>query len=136
MSIARNPDDVDDGIVSALNIRVHLDGSLCVEGEIGNKSLALGMIDEAAAAIKSHHAKSRFQDMPVIIDVDAEPDSVIAFIELKFRKNGSLSTGGTIYNLPYALAILSNAAQSVRDYHNRLEAGRSILTPSYDVTLH
>ena len=66
---------------------------------------------------------------------EAYDDDVIAEIQIKVRRNGSMSTGGAINNLEYALAMLENAKDAVRQYHGRMASGQKLITPSYDVSL-
>lgn len=46
-------------------------------------------------------------------------DAVIAKIEICVRRNGSMSTAGTIENEAYALAILDHAKDAIRSHHKR-----------------
>lgn len=62
-------------------------------------------------------------------------DDVIAEIQIKIRRNGSMSTSGAINNLNYALAMLDNAKDAVRQYHGRMAAGSKIIVPSKDVSV-
>jgi len=57
-------------------------------------------------------------------------DAVVARLEICCRRNGSLSVGGDISNLPYALAILDNAKDALRNHHSR----RPVVIPGKDTS--
>ena len=70
--------------------------------------------------------------MPIARDPDALfDDAPVARIEITARRSGALSVGGDINDLAYALALLANAADAVRNHHSR----RPILIPARDVAL-
>lgn len=58
-------------------------------------------------------------------------DAPIAKIEIVCRRNGALSVGGDIGDLNYALAILDNAKDALRNHHCR----RPVVIPARDVGL-
>lgn len=73
-------------------------------------------------------------------DIAKDPDNifdddVIAEIQIKVRRNGSMSTGGDINNLAYAISMLDNAKDAVRQHHARMASGAKIIIPSKDVGL-
>ena len=51
---------------------------------------------------------------------DLYGDEVTEVIEIKVRRNGSMSVAGCINNLQYALAMLDNAKDAVRRHHLRM----------------
>lgn len=61
---------------------------------------------------------------------DLYDDAPIARIEITCRRNGALSVGGDINNLEYALAILDNAKDALRNHHSR----RPIVVPGKDTS--
>lgn len=63
---------------------------------------------------------------------DAYGDEVIAAIEIKWRRNGAMSTGGCIGNKEMALAMLDAARDAVIAHHKRIENGRGVLIPGKD----
>lgn len=68
------------------------------------------------------------------LDPDAlYDDAPIARLEILARRNGSLSVGGDISDLNYALALLDNAKDALRNHH--LRRGAQLITPSSDVSL-
>ena len=73
-------------------------------------------------------------------DIAKDPDNsydddVIAEIQIKVRRNGTMSTGGAINNLEYALAMLDNAKDAVRRHHGRMASGQRVIVPPQDVSL-
>jgi hypothetical protein len=65
-------------------------------------------------------------------DPDAlHDDAPIARLEIVARRNGALSVGGDIGDLSYALALLGNAADALRNHHAR----RALIVPARDVSL-
>jgi hypothetical protein len=60
-------------------------------------------------------------------------DAPIARIEITCRRDGALSVAGSIEHQEYALAILANAADAIRNYHTRRRA--QIIVPARDVSL-
>jgi len=64
---------------------------------------------------------------------DLHGDTKVAVIEVAIRRNGAMSVAGAINDLPMALAMLDQAKDTVRNHHMRINAGKQIITPSYDV---
>ena len=58
-------------------------------------------------------------------------DAPVARLEIVCRRDGSLSVAGSISNLKYALAMLDNAKDAVRNHHAR----RPIIIPRKDTSL-
>ena len=58
-------------------------------------------------------------------------DAPIARLEIVCRRNGALSVGGDINNLAYALAMLDNARDALRNHHAR----RPIIIPGKDTSI-
>jgi hypothetical protein len=61
-------------------------------------------------------------------------DDVVAVLELKVRRNGAMSVAGCINEEAYALAMLDNARDTIKRHNtqNKLNAGASLIIPSYD----
>jgi len=57
-------------------------------------------------------------------------DDAVARLEIVCRRNGALSVGGDIGNLHYALAILDNAKDALRNHHSR----RPVVIPGKDTS--
>jgi hypothetical protein len=69
-------------------------------------------------------------------DIDAlYDDGVFAKIEITVRRNGAMSTAGSIEDLNYALAILDHAKDAVRQYHARKRPMDGIIVPAKDTDL-
>lgn len=67
---------------------------------------------------------------------DLYGDAPIARIEITVRRNGAMSTAGSIEDLPYALAMLDNARDAIKSYHARKHAnGNGIIIPANDIGL-
>lgn len=60
-------------------------------------------------------------------------DAPVARIELTVRRSGAMSVAGTIDNQAYALAMLANAADAIRNYHTRKKS--QLIIPGNDVSL-
>ena len=67
---------------------------------------------------------------------DLHGDAPVAVLEIKVRRNGAMSVAGCIGDLPYALAMLDAAKDSVRNYHarRRIENG-GLVIPAKDTGL-
>lgn len=63
---------------------------------------------------------------------DLHGDTIVAYIKVSIRRNGSMSTEGSINDLPFALAMLDHAKDAVRQHHARLNSGKVLITPPYD----
>ena len=59
-------------------------------------------------------------------------DEVVCEIQIKVRRNGSMSVGGAINNKAYALAMLDAAKDSVIQHHNRIASGSRVIIPLAD----
>ena len=66
---------------------------------------------------------------------DLYGDAPIAQIHILVRRNGSMSTGGDIGDLHYALAMLDHAKDAVRQYHSRMTSGKHAYVPALDIEL-
>ncbi len=60
------------------------------------------------------------------------PDHVEAFITVKVHSNGALSVEGAIHEKMWAIAVLQNAIDALRNYRTP-KSGLSV--PSHDVDL-
>jgi hypothetical protein len=70
--------------------------------------------------------------MPHSRDIDnLYDDAPVSRLEIVCRRNGALSVAGSIDNLEYALAMLDNAKDALRNHHSR----RAIVIPANDVAL-
>ena len=58
-------------------------------------------------------------------------DDAVARLEIVCRRNGALSVGGDLGNLHYALSILDNAKDALRNHHSR----RALIIPGKDTSL-
>ena len=67
---------------------------------------------------------------------DLHGDTKVAVIEIACRRNGSMSIAGSINDLPYALAMLDNARDSLVAHHARqTQRGASqMITPAKDLS--
>jgi hypothetical protein len=65
---------------------------------------------------------------------DPQGEQIVAALEIKVRRNGSMSVAGCIDHLPYALAMLDNAKESIRNYHarKRLQSKGEVIIPAKD----
>jgi hypothetical protein len=66
---------------------------------------------------------------------DLYGDSTVFLLEIRVRRNGAMSVAGDIYDLPYALAVLDNAKDSIRSHHARLHQNDILIVPPNDVDL-
>jgi hypothetical protein len=66
---------------------------------------------------------------------DLHGEVKIAVLEIAVRRNGAMSVAGSVNNLPYALAMLDQAKDTLRRYHMRINAGKVIITPPEDTPL-
>lgn len=127
----KDPDALyDDETVFQVNIEVMGDGVLKTSGDLFDKAYALACIDEARATIARQHER------PSIFVPHAElvlkPTDVMYAIQIKVRRNGNMSVGGTISDKALALKILDNGRDAVSAYHNRISNGATVVVPSYD----
>lgn len=126
----KDPDALyDDETVFQVNIEVMGDGVLKTSGDLFDKAYALACIDEAIATIKRQHERPSIfiAEMGVV-----RPDEVMYAIQIKVRRNGNMSVGGTISDKALALQILGNGRDAVSAYHNRISNGATVVVPSYD----
>ena len=127
---AIDPDDLyDDATIFAINIEVFGDGCMKVSGDIHDKKYALACIDEAKAAVIRHHKKPGI--FPPTPPTFLKPTDIAQAIQIKVRRNGSMSTGGSINDRTLALLILDHARDSVIAHHNKLHGG-SVVIPATD----
>jgi hypothetical protein len=65
---------------------------------------------------------------------DLYGDSTVFLLEIRVRRNGSMSVAGDINNEQYALSILEAAKDSVRRHNARTRiADTGLITPAYDM---
>jgi len=126
-----DPDAIyDDATVFFINIEVFGSGALKVSGHVHDKAYALACIDAAKAAVIRHHEKPQIfiEPPPAFL----KPDEVAHAIQIKVRRNGNMSTGGSISNKPLALLILDHARDAVAAQHNEIVDGAGVLIPRHD----
>ena len=68
--------------------------------------------------------------------ISRDPDAIyddapLARLEITCRRSGALSVAGDISDLAYALAMLDNAKDALRNHHAR----RPLIVPPRDVAL-
>lgn len=131
MDFGKDPDALyDDETVFQVNIEVMGDGVLKTSGDLFDKAYALACIDEARRTILRQHDKpSIFPSAPLGI---VKATDVIYGIQIKVRRNGNMSVGGTINDKELALKILDNGRDAVSASHNKISNGKTVVTPSYD----
>lgn len=68
---------------------------------------------------------------------DLHGDTVVASIEIKLRRNGSMSVGGSITDETYARYLLDTARDTLTNYHiqRRLGNRSQIIVPAHDTAL-
>lgn len=68
---------------------------------------------------------------------DLHGDTVVCVLELKVRRNGSMSVGGSITDEVYTLALLDTARDIIKSYHARRRSGfvSSLVVPAHDTAL-
>lgn len=68
---------------------------------------------------------------------DLHGDTVVAFLEIKLRRNGSMSVAGSITDEVYALHLLDTARATVRGYHAQRALGHrsALIVPAHDTSL-
>jgi len=125
----RDPDNLyDDAVVFEIDIKVMGDGSMKVSGDINDKQYALACIEEAKNTVIRHHLKPQiFIPTP---DKIYRMDEITYAIQIKCRRNGSMSTGGSINDKKNALSILDHARTAVIEYHRKLETGGTVNIPT------
>ena len=126
-----DPDDLyDDATVFRVNIEVMGDGVLKTSGDLYDKAYALACIDEAKATIKRQHEKPSIfhAEKPTVV----KPDDIVYAIQIKVRRNGNMSVGGTINDKALALQILDNGRDAVAAHHNKIGSGATVYVPSRD----
>lgn len=66
---------------------------------------------------------------------DLHGDAVVAYLEIKMRRNGAMSIGGNVNDEKYALAMLDTAKDTIKA-HNRRGLGKdSLIVPAHDTAL-
>lgn len=120
----------DDDTVFRVVIEVMGDGVLKTSGDLFDKAYALACIDEARKTILRQHERPGIfkNEKPGIV----KPDEIVYAIQIKVRRNGNMSVGGTINDKTLALQILDNGRDAVAAYHNKISNGATIAVPSYD----
>lgn len=68
---------------------------------------------------------------------DLHGDQTVAVIEIRVRRNGAMSVAGDINNEAYALAMLDNARDSIRNHNARRRIGErgGVIIPAKDTGL-
>jgi hypothetical protein len=68
---------------------------------------------------------------------DLHGETVVGVLEIKLRRNGAMSVGGSITDEVYALHMLDTARETIKNYHRqRLAGNRSqLIVPAYDTSL-
>ncbi len=68
---------------------------------------------------------------------DIHGDTVVASLEIKLRRNGAMSVGGSITDEESALAMLVTAMDTVRSYHAKRRTGNvsQLIVPAHDTAL-
>ena len=66
---------------------------------------------------------------------DLYGDSTVFLLEIRVRRNGNMSVAGNIDDLPYALAVLENAKDSIRSHHARKHQNSPLIIPNNDLDL-
>ncbi len=65
---------------------------------------------------------------------DPHGDATVFLLEIRVRRNGSMSVAGDINSLEYALSVLDAAKQTVKDHHARraMAGGSAVIVPAHD----
>jgi hypothetical protein len=68
---------------------------------------------------------------------DIHGDTIVASLEIKLRRNGAMSVGGSITDEKYALAMLESAKDSIRSYHRSRALGlrSQLIVQAHDTAL-
>ena len=68
---------------------------------------------------------------------DLYGDTVVAVLEIKLRRNGCMSLGGSITDETYAMYLLDTARDTLRSYHTsrRLGLTSQLVVPAHDTAL-
>lgn len=68
---------------------------------------------------------------------DLYGDTVVATIEIKLRRNGSMSVGGSITDEVYARYLLDTARETLTNYHLQRRMGNTsqLVVPAHDTAL-
>ena len=68
---------------------------------------------------------------------DLHGDTVVASLEIKLRRNGAMSVGGSITDELYALHLLDTARDTIKSYHAQRRLGNrsQLVVPAYDTSL-
>jgi hypothetical protein len=62
-------------------------------------------------------------------------DSTVFLLEIRVRRNGSMSVGGNINDKNYALKVLDNARDTIQSYHARRHQNSTLIIPHQDLLL-
>jgi hypothetical protein len=62
-------------------------------------------------------------------------DDVVAEIKVRIHQSSAMSVMGHIGDEMFAIACLNQAIQSVKDHHNRLRQGQTLIVPACDTPL-
>ena len=64
-------------------------------------------------------------------------DTVVAVLEIKLRRNGAMSVGGSITDEVYAMHLLDTARDTIRSYHAKRRGGdvSQLIVPAHDTSL-
>ena len=129
-----DPDELyDDATIFLVNIEVFADGCLKVSGDIHDKTYALACIDAAKASVSRQHERPQiFLPTPVAL---MKPTDIVHAIQIKVRRNGNMSTGGSINDKALALSILDHARDAIAAQHNRIHDGEGVVIPTHDTEL-
>ena len=129
-----DPDAIyDDAVVSCIVVKQMGNGDVRVEGDLHFKKYALDVLTAARAAVIRHH--ERPQIFPPIAPHVFGENEVAAEIQIKCRRNGSMSTGGAINDKASALRMIDLASDAVRDYYRKIEGGEAAAIPAKDTGL-
>jgi hypothetical protein len=130
--ITKDPDDLyGDEVLTFITIEVYGDGSLKVFGDIHFKQYALDVIDAAKKSIIGQTNRPEL----ILPRPPIKPNEITDQIQIKCRRNGNMSTGGSITDKVRALKVLENAREAITQYHNEIERGKTISIPGKDTDL-
>lgn len=68
---------------------------------------------------------------------DLHGDTVVAFLEIKLRRNGSMSVAGSITDEVYALHLIDTARATIQNHHAQARLGNrtQLIVPAHDTSL-
>lgn len=124
----------DDMVISEINIKVLGTGKLAISGNTGTLYNALDMLGSAidAAHLRSYPAHRTFQ--PALTSLN-HTNTIVHEIQLKYRRNGAMSTAGLTDNKEYNIALFQQAIDLLKKNHSRIDKNTNIIIPSKDVYL-